>query len=59
MYEVLYDQTGTLSGTRCIDDHAALDACRAQLEELYDKGEALLDYFNREIAPLPPPKVTT
>ncbi|WP_424534622.1 DUF6879 family protein [Sphaerisporangium viridialbum] len=59
MYEVLYDDTGILSGARRIDDQSVLDACRAQLAELYDKGEALLSYFDREIATLPPPTVTT
>ncbi|GAA3807312.1 hypothetical protein GCM10022226_29370 [Sphaerisporangium flaviroseum] len=59
MYEVLYDDTGILIGARRVDDQAVLDACRAQLAELYDKGEALLSYFDREIATLPPPTVTT
>ncbi|MEV6983206.1 DUF6879 family protein [Sphaerisporangium sp. NPDC051017] len=59
MYEVLYDDAGILAGGRRIDDQSVLDACRAQLAELYDKGENLLSYFEREIAPLPPPTVAT
>nr|WP_203983483.1 DUF6879 family protein [Sphaerisporangium rufum] len=59
MYEVLYDATGILDGARRIDDRRVLDGCRAQLAELYDKGEDLLSYFDREIATLPPPIVTT
>jgi hypothetical protein len=59
MYEVLYDDAGILAGARRIDNQAVLDACRAELAELYDKGEALLSYYDREIATLPPPAVTT
>jgi hypothetical protein len=55
MYEVLYDHTGTHSGGRRIDDGGVIAACREELQELYDKGEDLLTYFEREIAPLPPP----
>ncbi|MBG0828961.1 hypothetical protein HS041_14395 [Planomonospora sp. ID67723] len=56
MYEVLYDRTGTLSGARRIDDPDLLGSCRAELSRLYDQGEDLLNYFDREIIPLPPPK---
>ncbi|GIH98526.1 DUF6879 family protein [Planobispora takensis] len=58
MYEVLYDATGTLSGARRIDDPVLLSDCRAELAQLYDQGEDLLGYFEREIAPLSPPKST-
>ncbi|WP_377239162.1 DUF6879 family protein [Planobispora siamensis] len=58
MYEVLYDGTGTLSGARRIDDPVLLSDCRAELAQLYDQGEDLLGYFEREIAPLSPPKST-
>lgn len=57
MYEVLYDDSGTLSGARRIDDPDAIDACRRELSELYGEAEDLLAYFEREIAPLPPPNV--
>jgi hypothetical protein len=55
MYEVLYDETGLLAGARRIDDPKILAGCRTELAELYEKGEDLLTYFDREIAPLPPP----
>jgi hypothetical protein len=55
LYEVLYDETATLSGARRIDDPGVIVACRQELSELHDKGEDLLAYFDREIAPLPPP----
>ncbi|WP_248966023.1 DUF6879 family protein [Sphaerisporangium perillae] len=57
MYEVLYDETGILEGARRIEDPKVFEACRAELAELYGKGEALLSYFDREIAPLPPPAI--
>jgi hypothetical protein len=57
MYAVLYDETGTLSGARRIDDPHVVEACRRELSEIYAKGEDLLTYFEREIAPLPPPNV--
>jgi hypothetical protein len=35
----------------------AYDAAYWDIVGLYDRGEPLLDYFQREIAPLPPPTV--
>jgi hypothetical protein len=35
----------------------AYDAAYWDIVCLYDRGEPLLDYFQREIAPLPPPTV--
>jgi hypothetical protein len=55
LYEVLYDETGALSGARRIGNPTVLTACRNELTELFNKGEDLLVYFDREIAPLPPP----
>jgi len=55
LYEVLYDDTGLHSGGRRIDDADVIAACRREMAELYDKGEDLLTYFDREIAPLPAP----
>jgi hypothetical protein len=55
LYEVLYDTTGTLSGARRITAPEVIGACRDELGELYAKGEDVLAYFEREIAPLPPP----
>ena len=55
LYAVLYDETGRLAGARRIDDPDVIAACRQEISELYDKSEDLLPYFDREIAPLPPP----
>jgi hypothetical protein len=59
MYEVLYDETATLSGARRIDDPAVIRACRQELDRLFEKGEDLLVYFDREIASMPPPTLPT
>ncbi len=56
LYEVIYDTTGTLRGGRRIDDPDVISACRQELAELYDKAEDLTAYFDRVIAPLPPPR---
>ncbi|HEU5155671.1 MAG TPA: hypothetical protein VFU43_01645 [Streptosporangiaceae bacterium] len=58
LYEVLYDETGVLSGARRIDDLKVIDACRQELAELFDEGEDLLAYFEREIEPLPRPNIS-
>lgn len=55
MYEVLYDATGTHSGARRIDDPAVVSSCGREISEFYEMGEDLQVYFDREIAPLPPP----
>ncbi|MDL4774521.1 DUF6879 family protein [Actinomadura xylanilytica] len=57
MYETLYDATGTHSGGRRIDDPDVIAACRNDLAGLYNTAEDMFSYFEREIAPLPPPDV--
>lgn len=55
LFEVLYDAEGTAYGARRIDDPEVLAEAGKEVAELYAAGEPLLDYFAREIAPLPPP----
>lgn len=55
MYEILYDDRGGHTGGRRIRDRDVIDACTAELAELFAMGEDFHDYFAREIAPLPPP----
>jgi uncharacterized protein DUF6879 len=55
LFEVLYDADGTVIGARRIDEPEVIQACIAELAALYAGAEPLLDYFDREIAPLPPP----
>jgi hypothetical protein len=55
LYEVLYDDTAALAGGRRITDTLVIRACRARMAQLWEQAEDLLPFFEREIAPLPPP----
>jgi len=57
MYEVLYDETGVLAGGRRFTDPSLISGCRAEVQALYEEGEDFRTFFEREIAPLPPPTV--
>lgn len=57
MHLVRYDTEGNACGAWRVEDPAAIARCRAELAELFAEGEPLLDFFDREIAPLPPPAV--
>jgi hypothetical protein len=57
LFEVLYDADGTPYGARRIDDAKVIAETGKEIADLCDRGEPLLDYFQREIAPLPPPTV--
>lgn len=56
LYEVLYDPNGLHYGGRRIDSRNVIAACRREAAALYDQGEDLLPFFEREIAVLPPPR---
>ncbi|GAA4624556.1 hypothetical protein GCM10023196_025170 [Actinoallomurus vinaceus] len=55
LFEVLYDAEGTASGARRIDAPEVIAEAGREVADLYTTAEPLLDYFAREIAPLPPP----
>lgn len=57
MYEVLYDESGVLAGGRKFTDPELIAGCRDEVQALYAEGEAFRAFFEREIAPLPPPVV--
>lgn len=57
LFEVLYDKEGTAIGARRIDDPDVIRSCADEIAALHARAEPLLDYFDREIAPLPPPSV--
>lgn len=57
MYEVLYDETRVLAGGRKFTDPDLIAGCRAEVHALYAQGEDFQAFFDREIAPLPPPIV--
>lgn len=55
MYEVQYDPEGNADGARRYRDPALIAETREGFETLYARGEPFTDFFEREIAPLPPP----
>ncbi|MDS1270757.1 hypothetical protein RIF23_10640 [Lipingzhangella sp. LS1_29] len=57
LYEVNYDATGTVTGGRRIEDPEVIAGCRTQLAELFEQGEPLPTFFEKHVAPLPPPAV--
>lgn len=57
MYEVLYDETGVLAGGRKFTDSEMIRGCLSDVRALYEQGEDLRTFFEREIAPLPSPAV--
>jgi hypothetical protein len=57
MYEVVYDADGNAAGANRFTDPALIEETTAGFDALYDRAEALPDFFGREIVPLPPPVV--
>lgn len=55
LFEVLYDAEGTAYGARRIDDPKVIADAGREVADLYTTAEPLLNYFDRAIAPLPPP----
>ncbi|QQQ78431.1 hypothetical protein IOD16_08215 [Saccharothrix sp. 6-C] len=54
-FEILYDSDGILTGGMWVADRDAVTNWVDHIRSLYDSGEPLLDYFDREIKHLPPP----
>ncbi|MFI7126775.1 DUF6879 family protein [Nonomuraea sp. NPDC050153] len=59
MYEVTYDASGAHSGARRIDDPDVIAECQGELDKLFAAGEDFQAYYEREIVPMPAPRVTT
>ena len=57
MFEVQYDDDGNAAGANRFTDPALIKETSAGFDVLYEQGEAYADFFDREIAPLPPPAV--
>lgn len=58
MYKVVYDADGAASHAVRFTDTALVGRCRDLIASLYERGEPISDFFQREIAPLPPPRRT-
>ncbi len=58
LYEVIYTDAGVLDGAVRFTDPELVKAWEDFVRGLYDKGEDIRSYFEREVAPLPPPRLT-
>jgi hypothetical protein len=58
LYEVRYDKQGTPCGARRIDDPDVVAPVQDEIAALWARGEPLMNYFEREIAPMPAPSLT-
>ncbi len=56
MYEVVYDDDGNADGANRYTDSTLIRETNAGFDALYERGEGFYDFFDREIAPLPPPR---
>ncbi|MFC5747969.1 DUF6879 family protein [Actinomadura rugatobispora] len=55
LYEVRYRDDWTPCGARRIEAPDVIQAAATEIARLYESGESLLTFFEREIAPLPSP----
>lgn len=58
MYEAVYDAGGTLAAARRFTDRDLIARCQRLIEDLYQLGEPLDEFFTREVATLEPPSGT-
>ncbi|MGW2615242.1 hypothetical protein [Streptomyces sp. NPDC001500] len=56
MYEVIYDEEGNAAGAKKYTDRSLIREKNAGFDALYERGERFHDFFDREIAPLDPPR---
>ena len=54
-YVVDYSEDGTARGAYRFTDGAAIERCTRVLSDLYEQGEDIEQFFDREIVPLEPP----
>jgi hypothetical protein len=55
MYQAIYDDDGVLEHALKYTGQALVSRCRDFIADLYARGEPISSFFEREIAPLPPP----
>jgi hypothetical protein len=55
MYQAVYDEHGVLEYALRYTDPVLVSRCRDFIADLYAHGEPITGFFEREIAPLPPP----
>lgn len=57
MYQPIYDASGVAECGLRYTDKALVSRCRDFIADLYARGEPIADFFRREIAHLPPPRL--
>jgi hypothetical protein len=57
MYEVVYDDDGNADGANRYTDRSLIRETNLGFDALYGRGEDFCAFFEREIVPLPPPRV--
>lgn len=55
MYEITYDERGLQEGGVFYADAGLAGNYQTFIRDLYERGEPIASYFDREVAPLPPP----
>lgn len=55
MYQAIYNDDGVLENALKYTDGELVSQCRDFIADLYDRGEPIGSFFEREIAHLPPP----
>lgn len=58
-YRILYDADGVLAGGIKVTDPPAVRRVTDLVRRLYAQGEDITTFFEREVAPLPPPRGDT
>lgn len=58
-YHILYDANGELAGGVKVTDPQAVGNVTGFIRRLYAEGEDLVNFFEREVAQLPPPRGAT
>lgn len=58
MYQAIYNEDGVLKHALKYTDGELVSRCRDFIADLYDRGEPIGSFFEREIAHLPPPQRT-
>jgi hypothetical protein len=58
MYQPVYDDHGVMECAVKYTDKALVRRCRDLIASLYERGEPISHFFQREVAPLPPARPT-
>ncbi|MFJ9585691.1 DUF6879 family protein [Streptomyces acidicola] len=56
LFQVLYSEAGATLGAVRYTDHDLVRSWESYIRKLYEAGEDVRSYFEREVAPLPPPR---